>query len=116
MDSGHPAADSSNPEFNAIRIDEVQSIAVGPGCYRRDLRGVPGVRLWVVDMDPGSTWPHVDHHDGGGEAYLVLSGEIIEGENRFGEGAYVVFNPESSHQPRTEKGVRLFGLNPASIP
>jgi hypothetical protein len=53
---------------------------------------------------------HVDHHDIGEEVYVV-SGEMIEDERRFGPGTYLHFAPGSSHQPRTETGVRLFGLN-----
>jgi hypothetical protein len=102
--------------FDAVRIDEVPATTVGPGCRRRDLPGTAGARVWVVDMDPGSVWPHVDEHGPGGEAYLVVAGEVIEGESRFGAGTYVLFKPRSSHRPRTEQGVRLVGFNLASGP
>ena len=62
-------------------------------------------------MDPGSRWPHVDVHDETGEEVYVASGELIEGERRFGPGTYLFFHPHSRHQPRTETGVRLFGFN-----
>jgi hypothetical protein len=61
-------------------------------------------------MAPGSQWPHVDFHDAG-EGVYVVSGELIEGEQRFGSGTYLCFAPGSSHQPRTERGVRLLGFN-----
>lgn len=93
-----------------IRIDDVAPIEVGPGCYRRDLPAQDGVRVWVVDMDPGSEWPHVDYHPEGEEVYVV-SGEMIEGDQRFSAGTYLFFEKGSSHQPRTETGVRLFGFN-----
>lgn len=98
----------------AMRIDEVDAIRVGPGCTRRDLPGNPGVRAWIVDMEPGSQWPQVDRHGEGGEAYYVISGEVIEGERRYPAGTYVTFAPDSRHRPRTETGVRLFGINLAS--
>ncbi|HET9450860.1 MAG TPA: cupin domain-containing protein [Aggregicoccus sp.] len=68
------------------------------------------MRVWAVDMAPGSQWPHVDFHEAGEEVYVV-SGELIEGERRFGPGTYLSFAPGSSHQPRTESGVRLLGFN-----
>ncbi|MCP3098649.1 cupin domain-containing protein [Myxococcus sp. K15C18031901] len=71
------------------------------------------MRVWVVDMAPGSRWPSVDVHDTG-EAVLVVSGELIEGEQRLGPGSYLFFSPTSQHQPRTEIGVRLFGINPVA--
>lgn len=102
---------NARPPFQGVSIDAVAPTEIGPGCWRRDLPCSVGARVWVVDMAPGSQWPHVDAHDEGGEAYFVVSGEIIEGEARFGVGSYVLFAPGSRHRPRTETGVRLFGFN-----
>lgn len=96
-----------------VWIDRVAAVEVGPGCHRRDLPGPAGMRVWVVDIAPGCQWPRVDLHGGGGEAFFVVSGEVIEGEQRFGAGSYVAFAPHSQHRPRSETGVRLFGFNPA---
>jgi hypothetical protein len=41
----------------------------------------------------------------------VISGEMIEGEQKFAAGTYLNFGPNSRHQPRSETGVRLFGIN-----
>lgn len=95
----------------AFQVGEVSAIEVGPGCLRRDLPGLPGIRVWVVDMAPGSEWPHVDHHQAG-EGFYVISGEVIEGSARYRAGTYVSFVPDSEHRPRTESGVRLIGFNP----
>lgn len=97
--------------MDCLNIDTVAAIAVGPGCYRRDLPTAGGVRAWIVDMDPGAQWPHVDQHDRHGEEVLVLSGEMIDGDRRIGPGTYILYGPDSAHQPRTEIGVRLFGIN-----
>lgn len=109
------ANQASDPQYSAlldaVRIDDVAPIVVGPGCYRRDLPSTAGVRVWVADMEPGSIWPHVDAHDSAGEELYVVSGEVIEGDRRFEAGTYIFFKPGSSHRPRTEKGVRLFGFN-----
>jgi hypothetical protein len=96
-----------------VNVDEVEPIEVGPGCLRRDLPATNGVRVWVVDMAPGSRWPSVDVHDETGEEVYVVSGEVIEGDARFGPGTYLFFRPHSRHRPRTETGVRLFGFNVA---
>jgi anti-sigma factor ChrR (cupin superfamily) len=103
------------PAMRALLLDDAAPIEVGPGCLRRTLPSTGGVRVWVVDMTPGSQWPHVDFHDAGEEVYVV-SGELIEGEQRFGPGTYLSFGPGSSHQPRTERGVRLLGFNLVAAP
>ena len=38
------------------------------------------------------------------------TGELIEGTERFGAGSYLHYRPGSSHQPRTEAGVRILVL------
>jgi anti-sigma factor ChrR (cupin superfamily) len=94
-----------------LLVDRVEAVAVGPGCYRRDLPTIGNVRAWIVDMEPGAEWPHVDPHGEHGEELLVVSGELIEGEQRYPEGSYLLYHPQSSHRPRTDTGVRLFGFN-----
>ena len=97
--------------LDAISCDGLPKVEVGEGCTRVDFPSRPGVRKWVVDMAPGATWPHVDRHGQEGEDVFVVSGEVIEGDKRFGPGTFLNFGPNSSHQPRTEQGVRLFGFN-----
>lgn len=95
----------------SLLVDDVDAVVVGPGCLRRDLPGTDGVRVWIVDMEPGAEWPHIDHHDDKGEEVFVVSGEVIEDGQRFGPGSYLFYGPNSSHRPRTDTGVRLFGFN-----
>jgi hypothetical protein len=97
--------------LDAIDPDEINAVEVGPGCIRRDLPAGPAARAWIVEMEPGSQWPYEDVHDETGEQVFVLSGELIEGDRRFGAGTYLNFGPHSRHQPWTEIGVRLFGVN-----
>ena len=100
-----------SPGLFASAIDALPAVPVGDGCTRRALLPVAGVRAWIVDMAPGAVWPHVDEHPAG-EAYIVLHGEVIEGDARFGAGTCVTFAPGSRHRPHTETGVRLYGFNP----
>lgn len=101
---GHSAA------AHAVVIEGIKAVAVGEGCQRRDLPAPPGARIWLVEMAPGSEWPRIDRHDTG-EAYFVLSGEVIEGDVRYPAGTQVVFAPGSRHRPRTDTGTRLLGFN-----
>lgn len=97
--------------LRAVPFADRPPVLVGPGCIRRDLPSRPGVRTWVVEMAPGAEWPRVDHHDERGEDVFVVSGEVIEGDRRFGPGTYLHFEPGSSHRPRTDTGVVLAGFN-----
>ena len=36
-------------ELVSISLDDVASVEVGAGCFRKDLPGPGGVRVWVVD-------------------------------------------------------------------
>lgn len=92
-------------------VDALPEVIVGPGCTRRDLPANDGVRIWVVDIAPGAQWPHADHHGKFGEEVFVVSGELIEGDRRFGPGQHLSYPPHSIHRPRSEIGVRLFGFN-----
>ncbi|HET7591855.1 MAG TPA: cupin domain-containing protein [Rhodanobacteraceae bacterium] len=97
--------------LDIIDVDDVDPVVVGPGCLRRDLPGPEGLRVWMVEMAPGSVWPTIDEHDTG-ETVYVAAGELIEDDRSCGAGTYLYFRPGSRHRPRTEKGARLFGINP----
>lgn len=100
-------------DLNALQIDSLPCVEVGPGCFRRDIPCLSGTRAWIVDIEPSCTWPQPDEHDAAGEIALVLTGELIEGGRTFGPGTYITYGGNSVHQPRSDTGVRLFGLNAA---
>jgi quercetin dioxygenase-like cupin family protein len=99
------------PDLSMINPMTIAAVTVGPGCTRRDLTAPAGVRVWMVHIEAGAQWPHVDAHDSGGEVLFVLDGELIEGEHRLSAGTYVVLGPNSHHRPRSETGVTLLGFN-----
>ncbi|GAA0951196.1 cupin domain-containing protein [Actinocorallia libanotica] len=94
-----------------LDVDGVPPVEPGPGVRVRMLPGMPGIRTWVIDLAPGAVWPDLDVHDAYGEAYFVVSGQIVEGDLTHGPGTYVAFGPGTSHRPRTETGARVFGFN-----
>jgi hypothetical protein len=94
-----------------VDIDDVPAEELAPGIHVRMLPGMEGIRTWVIDLDPGAEWPDVDVHETYGEAYFVVSGEIIEGDRTYGPGTYMAMGAKTSHRPRTETGVRAFGFN-----
>lgn len=100
-----------NADFDLVDVAGVPAVTVGPGCVRRDLPSRDGVRIWCVDISPGSEWPRVDTHDDQGEDIFVVSGELIEGDRTIPAGSFVHFAPHSQHRPRTIIGVRMFGFN-----
>jgi anti-sigma factor ChrR (cupin superfamily) len=95
----------------SVPVDDAPAVKIGPGCTIRDLPTGDAVRVWVVDMAPGSQWPIIDEHPYGEQIYVV-AGELIEDDRRHPAGTYLYLVPGSAHRPRTETGVHLFGLNP----
>lgn len=99
----------TGPLKTVVHVEEVEQVEVAPGIVSRKV-GITGhARGWLVDFAPGSEWPETDVH-ATEERYYVLSGEMIEGEERHGAGTYVVFAPGSRHRPRSESGARLLGI------
>ena len=94
----------------AVVVDALPPVLLGAGCTRRNLPSPPGANAWLVEMAPGSEWPWVDRLDTG-EAYFVLSGEVIEGEIRHPAGTQVLFAPGTRRRPRSDIGARLIGFH-----
>ncbi|MEU3321332.1 cupin domain-containing protein [Streptomyces sp. NPDC006785] len=105
--SGPPRASALK---TVVQVDDVEPHEVAPGIWRRRLPGTAYARGWLIDFAPGTQWPETDEH-ATEERYFVLSGEVIDGGERHGPGAYVVFAPGSEHRPRTETGARMLGIS-----
>ena len=52
---------------------------------RRRLPQTEHAGAWLIDFAPGTEWPEVDVH-ATEERYYVVSGEVIEWEERYGAG------------------------------
>lgn len=109
---GPPRADPRRTSAlkTVVQVDDVEPHEVAPGIWRRRLPGTAYARGWLIDFAPGTEWPETDEH-ATEERYFVLSGEVIDGGERHGTGAYVVFAPGSEHRPRTETGARMLGIS-----
>jgi ChrR Cupin-like domain len=92
------------------QIEKVEPAEVAPGIVRRRLTATDHARGWLTDFAPGTPWPEVDIHEGE-ERYLVLDGEILDGDEQHGPGTYVTFLRGSRHRPRTETGARVIGIS-----
>jgi mannose-6-phosphate isomerase-like protein (cupin superfamily) len=88
----------------------VEGVTVADGIVRRSLLSTDHASGWLIEFAPGTQWPAVDHHDTE-ERYFVLSGEVIDGQETYPAGSYVVFPAGSHHQPRTEVGASMLGIN-----
>lgn len=99
----------TGPLKTVVHVEDVTPVEVAPGIERRRLPATDHARGWLIDFAAGTEWPDVDVH-AAEERYYVLSGEVIEGEERHGPGSYVVFAPGSRHRPRTETGARMLGI------
>ena len=97
-----------------VHIDQIEPVEIAPGITRRSLTATGFARGWLIEFSPGAQWPAIDHHQTE-ERYFVLEGEIIEGDMTYQEGSYVTFPAGSNHQPHSERGARILGLNQAEI-
>lgn len=101
--------DATSAPMTAVQVDDIAPVEVAAGIMRRRLPHTEYARGWLIDFAPGTEWPEVDVH-ATEERYYVVSGEVIEGEERHGPGTYVVFAPGTRHRPRTETGARMLGI------
>ncbi|WP_122817949.1 cupin domain-containing protein [Nocardioides pantholopis] len=104
-----------DPLLSAQLLADLPPVEVAPGVVRRSLFSSDRLTAWVIDFEPGSRWPEVDHH-GEEERYFVLSGELIEDGQRIPAGSYVRWAAGSSHQPSSEVGARILGHNVVGHP
>lgn len=103
-------SDATQPSPTVVDTETAERRTVTDGIVRRDLQETDYARGWIIDFAPGTQWPAIDHHDSE-ERYFVLSGEVVDGDEVYPAGSYVVFPAGSQHQPRSEVGATMLGIN-----
>ena len=82
------------------------------GVYQLDLSydRKTGHGAYLVKMEPGTiTTAHVHELR---EEYLILEGDIIESDGTvLGPGDYIIYEPGSEHNSRTETGALIIGFD-----
>lgn len=82
------------------------------GVYQLDLTydRETGNGAYLVRMEPGTeTTAHVHSRR---EEYLIIEGDVIESDGTvLGPGDYVVYQPGTYHNSRTENGCLLIGFD-----
>ena len=82
------------------------------GVYQLDLSydQETGHGAYMIRMEPGTiTTRHVHTLR---EEYLILEGDIIESDGTIlGPGEYIIYEPGSEHNSRTENGALLIGFD-----
>jgi hypothetical protein len=82
------------------------------GIYQLDLTydRKTGHGAYMIKMEPGTiTTRHVHRLR---EEYLILEGDIIESDGTvLGPGDYIIYEPGSEHNSRTENGALLIGFD-----
>lgn len=111
----HPA--DVAPQWTITPTHAVPAVEVAPGVRRRSMPSCPYLDVWIIEFDPGTQWPEIDHHENFEEVY-VIDGEFLDQGRTYRGGSFLHFEPGTSHQPRTHTGGRMFGYNlrPPSMP
>ena len=75
-----------------------------------------GTSLVLYDVAEGADEAAFEHHrHPGGEAYLVLEGEVVDEHGRYGTGSVVWMAPGSTHSPRTVGRTLILVLWPEGV-
>ena len=82
------------------------------GVYQLDLSydQETGHGVYMIRMEPGTiTTKHIHKLR---EEYLILEGDIIESDGTvLGPGDYIIYEPGSEHNSRTETGALVIGFD-----
>lgn len=82
------------------------SLCAGVSWRKLYFDAASGESAVLLRFAPGACYDA--HRHPGGEQYLVLEGELEDGERRYGPLTYVRHAPGSAHRPRSERGALVF--------
>jgi quercetin dioxygenase-like cupin family protein len=99
--------------YTSVATDRVEVRELFPGVRLRPLwKGSTGAHANVLEMDPGSSWPHRDVHEPGPEEVYVLSGTFNDGARDYPAGTFLHAPAGSWHVPQSTTGCTLFLFYP----
>lgn len=103
----------TQPGYTAASVAESSVCELFPGIRLRTLwEGPNGAHAHVLEMDPGTSWPHRDVHEPGPEEVYVLSGTFNDGAKDYPAGTFLHAPAGSWHVPSTTTGCTLFLFYP----
>lgn len=112
--------DSMNSEiltqagYQSMRVADSPTRELFPGIRLRPLwAGPTGAHANVLEMDPGTSWPHRDVHDPGPEEVFVIMGVFHDGAREYPAGTFLHAPAGTWHIPATATGCTLFLFYPS---
>ena len=71
---------------------------------------------WLgISIDDEWLEENMPHMHPGGEAYLVLRGEVYDDEGTYPQGTLVWMDPETTHNPKTREKTLILVLWPKGV-
>jgi anti-sigma factor ChrR (cupin superfamily) len=118
-DSPLPARRAPHPEvlaqpgYTATHVDETEGRELFPGIRLHTLwTGPTGAHAHLLEMAPGTSWPHRDVHEPGPEEVYVVAGTFHDGATDHPAGTFLHAPAGSWHVPATTTGCTLFLFYP----
>lgn len=99
--------------YTSVSVQESPVRELFPGIRVRPLwKGPSGAHANVLEMDPGTSWPHRDVHEPGPEEVYVIAGTFNDGARDYPAGTFLHAPAGSWHVPATTTGCTLFVFYP----
>ncbi|AGM07828.1 cupin domain-containing protein [Amycolatopsis keratiniphila] len=99
--------------YTSVSVKESPARELFPGIRLRPLwTGTDGAQANLLEMDPGSSWPHRDVHEPGPEEVFVVSGTFNDGARDYPTGTFLHAPAGSWHVPASAIGCTLFVFYP----
>jgi quercetin dioxygenase-like cupin family protein len=100
--------------YTSVLVDDTPVVELFPGIRSRPLwRDASGASAQVLEMDPGTSWPHRDIHQPGPEEVYVIAGTFNDGARDYQPGTFLHAPAGSWHVPASATGCTLFVFYPA---
>ena len=99
--------------YTSVSVHDTPVRELFPGIRLRPLwKGPSGARAFVLEMDPGTSWPRRDVHEPGPEEVFVVSGTFNDGARDYQAGTFLHAPAGSWHVPASTSGCTLFLFYP----